>query len=525
MNEAVSSHATVAPSALLARLARPSGAYKRHAWLALAGLAVFMVLYLLLAGWFVLTAWKLTLGSANAGKDGFWGWVIGASAALLAVFMLKAIFFVNRGKVGNVLEVTRQEQPRLFAFLDKLADSAGAPRAHRVFLSPQVNAAVFYDLSVLNFFLPSRKNLEIGLGLVNSLSLGELRAVLAHEFGHFAQKTMAVGRWVYIAQQVAAHLVARRDKLDAFLRGLSRFDVRLAWIGWLLELVVWSIRSLVDTAFRAVLLLQRALSREMELQADLVAVSLTGSDALIHALHKLQAADDSWDRALGFAATEHARERPVRDLFALQTRFMERMGSVLNDPLYHSVPALPEAPQAHRLFKAELAQPPQMWLTHPQNHEREANAKRHYVHAAIDERSAWALFDEPQVLREKVSTQLIQAAEGATASMEDSLAALDESLNRESLDPRYRGVYLGRSVVRGARTSAALVDPDATVDAESFARLYPASLLDEVGQVRNLSREKAMLRALQEGSLVADRWRDPLPRTGSQEERARHGAR
>jgi hypothetical protein len=96
-----------APSTLLARLARPSAAYKRHAWLALAGLAVFIALYLLLAGWFVYTAWKLTIGSANTGKDAFWGWVIGASAALLAVFMLKAIFFVNRGKVGNVLEVTR----------------------------------------------------------------------------------------------------------------------------------------------------------------------------------------------------------------------------------------------------------------------------------------------------------------------------------------------------------------------------------------------------------------------------------
>ena len=47
-----------------------------------------------------------------------------------------------------------------------------------------MNAAVFYDLSIFNLFFPSKKNLEIGLGLVNVLNLGEFKAILAHEFGH-----------------------------------------------------------------------------------------------------------------------------------------------------------------------------------------------------------------------------------------------------------------------------------------------------------------------------------------------------
>jgi Zn-dependent protease with chaperone function len=44
------------------------------------------------------------------------------------------------------------------------------------------------------------------------------------------------------------------------------------WVSWLLRLIVWSIRSLVDLPFRAVIIAQRALSREMEFQADLVAI-------------------------------------------------------------------------------------------------------------------------------------------------------------------------------------------------------------------------------------------------------------
>jgi len=70
-----------------------------------------------------------------------------------------------------------------------------------------VNASVSYDLSLINFIIPSKKNLEIGLGLVNVLTVCELTAVLAHEFGHFTQRSMAVGRWLYIAQQIAGQIV------------------------------------------------------------------------------------------------------------------------------------------------------------------------------------------------------------------------------------------------------------------------------------------------------------------------------
>src|SRR5690606_33810389 len=120
--------------------------------------------------------------------------------------------FVRRGKHGDhLVEVTANQHPKLFEFLHRVADEARAPRPYRVYLSPQVNAGVFYDLSLVNLLLPSKKNIEIGLGLVNVLTLGELKAVLAHEFGHFAQRTMMVGRWVYIGQQIAGHIVVKRD--------------------------------------------------------------------------------------------------------------------------------------------------------------------------------------------------------------------------------------------------------------------------------------------------------------------------
>jgi Zn-dependent protease with chaperone function len=365
----------------------------------------------------------------------------------------------------------------------QVAADAKAPRPHRVFLSPAVNAAVFYDLTVFNLLFPSRKNLVIGLGLINVLNLSELKAVLAHEFGHFAQRSMAVGRWVYTAQQIAAHIVEKRDVLDRFLRGVSNFDLRVAWIGWILRTIVWAIRALVDTVFSIVILAERALSREMELQADLVAVSLTGSDPLIHALHRLGAADDALDRALAFTGGQQRAGKRVEDLFAIQTEMIARKRHILADPTWGEVPAPVGAASEQRLFKAQLAHPPQMWSTHPPSTVREDNAKRRYIAAPIDTRSAWTLFDDPARVRREVTAWLYRDEDKPSqpVPMAETMATLAKGFERRYLDPAYRGVYLGRSVVRAVARPAALFEaPGVPRDRDgliaAIGALYPASL-------------------------------------------------
>jgi Zn-dependent protease with chaperone function len=487
-------------------LTRPTRAYRTHAWLAMGGLLLFVLLYLTLASWFTWTAYRLFASLAH-GAEPLWTFVAGTCAAFLAVFMWKALVFVKHRHAIDDIEVTADEQPRLFSFINRLADEAGAPRAHRVFLSPRVNAAVFYDLSVLNLLFPSRKNLEIGLGLVNALTLGEMKAVLAHEFGHFGQRSMAVGRWVYMAQQIAGHIIAKRDALDSFLRGLSRVDLRIAWVGWLLSLIVWSIRSLTDTLFRLVMLAQRALSREMELQADLVAVSLTGSDALIHALYKLNVADEAWGRSLAFADSEVREKRSVNDLFAVQKRITEKLRQILDDPEYGEIAPPPQdKPQEHRVFKTSLAQPPRMWSTHPANSEREQNAKRRYVAAAIDERSAWELFDDVPDLKKRMTAHIFRAVqEAADVPLEQSLANLDEQFGRAFYDRSYRGAYLGRSLARHAREAADLYGPPLPGEhiAAELDALYPQALSQELAKLKALEEEKATLQGLKEGFLTA----------------------
>src|SRR5262249_39170621 len=196
----------------------------------------------------------------------------------------KGLFKHQRVDRSLYVEVKENDQPELFGFIRRLARDTGAPFPRRVYLSPEVNAAVFYDSNLLSLVLPVRKNLLVGLGLVNVLPLGELKAVLAHEFGHFSQKSMRVGSYVYMANHIIAGMVFGRDKWDGLLAQWRNLDIRVSIFGWALSAVVWLLRQALGGLFHLINFADRALSRQMEFNADLVAVSVTGSDALVHAL-------------------------------------------------------------------------------------------------------------------------------------------------------------------------------------------------------------------------------------------------
>ena len=489
------------PAAVAPAFTQASAVYRRQAWIAMAALLAFGVFYFALAGWFGWKAYSLLRAFAHGARDGLWLVLGGGAAAFICVFMLKALFFVRRGELKGLTEITAREQPDLFAFIHRLADEARAPRPRKVFISARVNASVFYDLSLLNLLWPSRKNLEIGLALVNVLNVSEFKAVLAHEFGHFAQRSMAVGRWVYVAQQIAAHLVARRDALDGFLRALSNIDVRIAWIGWCLSIVVWSIRSLVDSFFRIVLAAERALSREMEFQADRISVSLTGSDALIDALYRCQSADEAWDRALAFADGEIRKGRFTADVFEVQARIIERLREILGDPTYGAPPAAAADPAAHRVFRQEMVQPPRMWSSHPLNHEREENAKRAYLPVPVATAAAWELFRDAAALRLKICADMVAKVDPPLplATREQTLEALDAEFARESYGSRYRGRYLTRPLTRSARNIDELFGTRAITPAEC----YPPELAALLKEMDRLQSEKAQLEALLAGHAKA----------------------
>ncbi len=494
-------------------LTKPTSSFTKHVWLSVFGLLFFIIFYFALTMWFGKLAYSLFVDALNF--DGhFINYIVAIGFGFLSLFMAKSLFFLNKREESPIHRyVNENDEPLLFDYLYKLADEAGAPRPHKVFLTDRVNASVSYDISLINLLIPSKKNLEIGLGLVNVLSLGEFKAVLAHEFGHFAQRSMLLGRYVYVAQQIAARIVGKRDWFDDLLAGISSFDIRVAWIGWILSILVWAIRSLIEMFFSIVVVAERALSREMEFQADLVAVSLTGSDALIHALYKLQIADEAYANAVDQVNEELGDKKSVQDMYALQTNYIKQMSKTLDDANYGKSPIVPEDNKdANRIFNSQKYNPPQMWSTHPADVDRENNAKKVYIYEPIDERTSWDLFSDPTAYREEMTKRLIKTAKLETTpiSNEEAIGNQNkEHFNWTFLNPKYHSTFLNRFSYLNFKSFDEALNVEVNGDdlEARFDEIYPKTIAKKIANLREVEEEIGALLVSESESLTLERRR------------------
>jgi Zn-dependent protease with chaperone function len=433
--------------------------------------------------------------------------ILVAGGSLLFLFLIKGLFKRSRRDRSLMREISEEEQPRLFAFLRELCAEAGAKLPRRVYVSPEVNAAVFYTSSVLNLVWPTPKNLHIGLGLVNAIGLSEFKALLAHEFGHFCQRSMKLGIYVYTANRIIGDMVYGRDWFDTFLLRMRNVDIRIAVFAWAVWGVVWALRKVLTGCFQAINFCNSALSRQMEFNADLVAASVAGSDAVVHLLARCEFAEKSMNQAMSDLAAAAHHQLYTCDLFYHQNHAARYLRQVAKDPHLGEPPPVPEDPN----FTVEVFEPgstgvPLMWATHPSNYDREQNAKRAYMRAPIDERSPWLLFSNGEELRERVTGKfyrvVVKVRKDAELSDAETVQAfIDDEHAETTYDERYHGLYDDRFVEPGDLVDSAMGPHTVEALAKAHADLYPADLKDRVAEFQEHQAEHHLLSHLKSGAL------------------------
>jgi len=153
--------------------------FKKMASRAIFSIVVFIIVYILLLGLAVgLTVLCGYLGlSIIAARPSFITLLLGLGIASVGVFILiflvKFIFKTHKIDRSHLIEITRHEEPKLFQFIQEIVDEVQTDFPKKIYLSSDVNASVFYDSSFWSMFLPIKKNLQIGVGLINSVSEDE----------------------------------------------------------------------------------------------------------------------------------------------------------------------------------------------------------------------------------------------------------------------------------------------------------------------------------------------------------------
>ncbi|MDG4823218.1 M48 family metalloprotease [Asanoa sp. WMMD1127] len=271
--------------------------------------------------------------------------VLVATVCGLAVAMWRAIRHKPEPAAG--VPLTPGEAPQLWATVQELAAAVRTRVPDEIRLVPDVNAAVSEDARLLGL-LGGRRYLYIGLPLLQAMTVDQLRAVIAHELGHYSGLHTRLAGIAYRGRLTIAGTVGE----------LSPYNP----MGWVFRLY-GGLYRLVDNV----------VARRQELEADRAAVRVAGRSAAIAALRELPGLDAAWgfyfrryvepgwtarfapdDLFGGFGALVDAR---TAELAQLREREPERERSAWNThpPIATRVKAMEKAPEVDRAPDARKA--------------------------------------------------------------------------------------------------------------------------------------------------------------------------
>jgi Zn-dependent protease with chaperone function len=225
------------------------------------------------------------------------------ASVLLLYKMIGALTAFHKVRRTDLMEISEDSYPELFAMIHRVTGYMHLAMPRKVFLSATVSASVFLDGGWLGCLFPYKKNLEIGLGLLNVLNNKELEAVLAHEFGHFSQQSMALNGPLYSINQFVAYM---RRAIVVKKRGT--FESQYYILSYLFIL-------LLEIFFRRLRRSYRRLSDELEFDADSIARQYVGTEALVSALYKVTFAASTFDDTCRRAVLLTVSDRRLDNLY------------------------------------------------------------------------------------------------------------------------------------------------------------------------------------------------------------------
>ncbi|MES1244524.1 MAG: M48 family metalloprotease [Acidobacteriota bacterium] len=126
------------------------------------------------------------------------------------VSIVKSLFARSRDEDPG-LKLAPAEEPRLRDLLHQVAGRIGTRPVDNVYLTPGTELAVMERGGMLRQLRgASERCLILGVGVLDGLQIGPLKAILAHEYGHFSNKDTAGGGFALSVRRslyrMAAHL-------------------------------------------------------------------------------------------------------------------------------------------------------------------------------------------------------------------------------------------------------------------------------------------------------------------------------
>ena len=221
--------------------------------------------------------------------------LVGGGAVLFAMVM--PIFGVGRQEEPPRRSLTHSGEPVLFALVDHLCETLGAPKPSRIDVDCDVNASAGFRRGLFSFF-GSDVVLTIGLPLAAGLTAKQLIGVLAHEFGHFTQGFSS--RLQYTIGSILrwfAHAAAASAGLGSQVNiesGGSAEGCGVAFAAWIVRSCLWIGRQALYLCFLLGLGFSMSLLRKREYDADAYEFGLVGAKTFESTFRSMHYLGEGW---------------------------------------------------------------------------------------------------------------------------------------------------------------------------------------------------------------------------------------
>ncbi len=349
-------------------LPKISSAYQSKLVSAIVSVSVFFLIYLILTLASLLMVFLLGYGAIKMLSISVNYFTVLGAAGLLSIgifvfiFLVKFIFRKNHYNTRHLLEINRSQQPDLFAIIDEIVAETKVKAPQKVFLSPDVNASVSYNSIFWSMFLPVKKNLTIGVGLINSTSVGELRTILAHEFGHFSQKSMKVGGYVNQAEKIIFETVYNNKDYENFIMEFSGGNAVFKIFGLISVSFINAFQAVLKSMSDFLFKNHASLQREMEYHADAISTYITNPEEQTSSLLRLELSDVAFNYSFNFYTESNQKYLP-KDLYRNQFSLMKIISERNNHPYVNGLPKI-DAEDLTRYNKSRIEIEDQ-WTSHP----------------------------------------------------------------------------------------------------------------------------------------------------------------
>jgi Zn-dependent protease with chaperone function len=240
--------------------------------------ALAVIVLLLLVTWL----FAQVMVQARSGSLGMLGLLLVLPLSALAIFLAIMPRLPRGGYPGRGLP--QQLAPELFDLVRDVATQTRLSMPRAVYLFDEANAFAFNRGMFLG------RGIGLGLPLFEMLTVGELRSVVAHEFGHARNRTGPITHTVFRATRTCTAAAAAAGGVP-FLDGV--FEV---WTEVFLRLAM-------------------PISRQYELRCDELACHVAGVETTIAALTKIS--NEIVSPMAGWEEDFHSTHPPLRDRVAM----------------------------------------------------------------------------------------------------------------------------------------------------------------------------------------------------------------